>query len=152
MYGNCLHKYGWHDRCVEMYKLVPKRHYHWLLHERLKSMLEILKDFSDMWLKLGLDKCAKVRFKTVKVFKSNNIVLDINISIKNLHQEEVYKYLFKIEMAHIIQKWTKEKKIYYRRVRMVFQSELYIPNRIVAINSCGNTCCYMQIWPCRIYL
>lgn len=51
----------------------------------LKSLLEIVKDFSDdNGIEFGLDKFDKAMFKADKFVKSSNIVPDINIFIRNL--------------------------------------------------------------------
>ena len=44
-------------------------------------------------MEFGLDKCAKATFKRGKLFSTSNIILDINTSIKELDQENTYKYL-----------------------------------------------------------
>ena len=41
----------------------------------------------------GLDKCAKVSFKRGKLTRSLSLELDTDTVIKDLDQEEYYKYL-----------------------------------------------------------
>ncbi|XP_031556859.1 uncharacterized protein LOC116293560 [Actinia tenebrosa] len=91
---------------------------------------DIKKDF-------GLDKCAKATFKRGKLVKSTNIRLDTNTAIKDLDQERFYKYLGVTERDGIEHSTMKEqiRKDYYRRVRLVLNSELNAANIITAINT-----------------
>ena len=59
------------------------------------------------------------------------------MTIKELQQEDSYKYLGINEAEGIQQATMKEKirKEYYRRVRLILKSELNAVNRIAAINS-----------------
>ena len=41
----------------------------------------------------GLDKCAKATFTRGKLKSTSSIVIDIDTRIKELDQEETYKYL-----------------------------------------------------------
>ena len=61
--------------------------------EQQRQILHIVKTFSDdIKMEFDLDKCATVVFRNGKRVKSQNIQLD-GASIKNLEQDEVYKYL-----------------------------------------------------------
>jgi Reverse transcriptase (RNA-dependent DNA polymerase) len=87
--------------------------------EQQRQILHIVKTFSDdIKMEFGLDKCATVVFKNGKRVKSQNIQLD-GASIKNLEQDEVYKYLGVDEgdgMDHHAMR-ARIVKEYYRRVR-----------------------------------
>jgi len=62
--------------------------------DELERLLKTVKDFSDdIGMKFGLDKCAKATFKQGKLVTSDNIKLSIDTVIKQLDQEETYKYL-----------------------------------------------------------
>ena len=106
----------------------------------LHDLLEIVKAFSDdIGMEFGLDKCAKATFKSGKFIKSENVELDINTVIKNLDQEDTYKYLGIHEGDGIHHSAMKEKirKECYRRVRLILESELNSQNKFNAINSIG---------------
>ena len=68
---------------------------------------------------------------------TSSIVLDIDTKIKELDQEETYKYLGLEEGDGIQHGKMKEKirKECYRRVRAVLQSELNTKNKLEAINA-----------------
>ena len=104
----------------------------------LEDLLNIVKDFSDdIGMEFGLDKCATATFKHGKFQKSTNIQLDANTVIRNLDQDEVYKYLGVHEGDGIRHAKMKEqiRKECYRRVRLVLETELNAVNRINAINT-----------------
>ena len=84
-----------------------------------------------------LEKCAKATFKRGKLTKPSDLQIDINTSIRELDQEEAYKYLGINEGDGIQHAAMKEKvrKEYYRRVRLVLKSELNAANRFQAINT-----------------
>ena len=103
-----------------------------------KKLLDTVKTFSDdIKMEFGLDKCAKATFKKGKLTETSSIKLDINTTIKELEQEESYKYLGINEGDGIQHSQMKEKirKEYYRRVRLVLKSELNAANRIQAITT-----------------
>ena len=90
-----------------------------------------------MIIKFGLDKYATAEFKRGKLTKTTSVILDEETAIKELQQEDSYKYLG-INEAEGIQHATMKEKIrkeYYRRVRLILKSELNAVNRIAAINS-----------------
>ena len=68
--------------------------------------------------------------------KTADLELDIDTKIKELSQEDTYKYLGVNEAKSIQNSAMKEKirKEYYRRVRMILKSELNAANRLEAIN------------------
>ena len=76
-------------------------------------------------------------FQKGKLTETSSIKLDINTTIKELEQEESYKYLGINEGDGIQHSQMKEKirKEYYRRVRLVLKSELNAANRIQAITT-----------------
>ena len=52
-----------------------------------------MKKFSDgTGMSFGLDKCAKATFKRGKLTGATSLKYDWNTVIKDLEQEEVYKY------------------------------------------------------------
>ena len=106
--------------------------------KNLKELLEIVKKFSDdIKMEFGLDKCAKATFKEGKLKKTQNIVLAKDTTIKELENEETYKYLGVEESDGIPHAKMKEKirKEYYRRIRLVLNSELNSANKMTAINT-----------------
>ena len=88
-------------------------------------------------MKFGLEKCATAEFKQGKLVTTTSIRLDEETTIKELQQEDSYKYLGINEAEGIQHAKMKEKirKEYYRRVRLILKSELNAVNRIAAINS-----------------
>ena len=99
----------------------------------LEGLLRIVKGFSDdIGMEFGLSKCAKATFKRGKLEKSDHVRLDEETMIKDLEQEEVYKYLGVdasrgIEHAAMKQKLKKE---LVRRTRLILKTELNSKNRI----------------------
>ena len=76
----------------------------------LEGLLRTVKTFSDnIGMTFGLDKCAKATFIRGKLKSTSSIVLDIGKKIKELDQEETYKYLG-IEGGAIQHGKMKEKK------------------------------------------
>ena len=60
----------------------------------LKDLLQTMKKFIDgIVMSFGLDKCAKAAFKRGKLTETTSVELDRNTLIKDLEQEEMYKYL-----------------------------------------------------------
>ena len=104
----------------------------------LEKLLDSAKTFSDeIGMEFGLDKCAKATFKRGKMVKSTNVVLNDNTVIKELDQENTYKYLGVNESNGIQHSTMKEKirKECIRRVRSIMKTELNSKNRITAINA-----------------
>ncbi|XP_078348127.1 uncharacterized protein LOC144633190 isoform X1 [Oculina patagonica] len=102
------------------------------------GLLNIVKTFSDdIKMEFGLDKCAKAAFKGGKLTETFDLQLDTDTCIKELDQENTYKYLGVDESDGIQHAKMKEKvrKEYYRRVRMVLKTELNAANRFEAINT-----------------
>ena len=106
--------------------------------QQQERLLQTVEKFSDdINMKFGLDKCATAEFKRGKLAKTTSIVLDEETTIKELQQEDSYKYLGINEAEGIQHAKMKEKmrREYYRRVRLILKSELNAINRIAAINS-----------------
>ena len=92
-------------------------------HE-LDGLLQTIKKFSDnIGMKFGIEKCAKATFLKRRLEKS--IELDNSTKIKELEQEEVYKYLGVNESNGIQHVTMKEKirKECYRRVRAILKTQ-----------------------------
>ena len=104
----------------------------------IEGLLKIVKGFSDdIGMEFGLDKCATATFRRGRLTKKENITLDDLTVIKDLEQEEVYKYLGVNEgdgIQHASMK-DKLKKEVIRRVRSILKTELNAKNRITAINT-----------------
>jgi len=104
----------------------------------LEKLLDTVKPFSDeIGMKFGLDKCAEATFKRGKMVKSTNVVLNGNTVIKELDQENTYKYLY-VNKSNGIQHSTMKEKLQkecIRRVRSIMKTELNSKNRITAINT-----------------
>ena len=82
----------------------------------LEGLLETVKKFSEeIGMPFGLDKFAKATFKRGKLTGTKSVDLDRNTVIKDLKQEEVYKYLGADE-SNGIQHVRKVRKVCYRRV------------------------------------
>jgi hypothetical protein len=63
-------------------------------NNEFESLLHTVAQFSrDTRMDFGLDKCAKATFTRGKLVSSTNIELNTNTVIKELSQEEFYKYL-----------------------------------------------------------
>ena len=78
--------------------------------KELEGLLRIIKTFSyDVGITFALAKCAKATFIRGKLKSTSSIVLDIDTKIKELDQEETYKYLG-IEEVDGIQHGKKKKK------------------------------------------
>ena len=104
----------------------------------IEEMLQLVKNFSDdIGMTFGLNKYAKAPFKIVKLTRSASLELDRATVIKNLNQEEFYKYLG-VNQNDGIQHSQMEEKIRkdcYRRARAILKTELNSANRIEAINT-----------------
>jgi predicted RNA-binding protein with RPS1 domain len=106
--------------------------------QQLQGALHVVKKFSDdIEMKFGLSKCAKATLKGGKLIKKENIEIDVATTIKDLQQDNTYKYLGVDESEGIQHSKMKEKirKEYYRRTKLVLKSELSAKNKIDSINS-----------------
>ena len=105
---------------------------------KLDGLSKIMKTFSDnIGMTFGLEKCVKVTFIRGKLKYTSSIVLDTDTKIKELDQEETYKYSGIEEGDGIQHEKMKQKmrKECQRRVRGVPQSELNAKNELEAINT-----------------
>ena len=76
----------------------------------LEKLLDTVKTFSyEIGMEFCLDKCTKATFKCGKMVKSTNVVLNDNTVIKELDQENTYKYLGVNESNDIKHSTMKEK-------------------------------------------
>ena len=102
------------------------------------GQLKLVKQFNDdIGMTFGLEKCAKASFKRGKLVSTGNIEISDDTAIQELNQEEVYKYLGVDKSDGIQHSKMKEKirKEYYRRVKLIFTTELNGRNKMEAINS-----------------
>ena len=101
---------------------------------KLDGLLKTVKTFSDdIGITFGPDKCAKARFISRKLKYTSSIVIDTDTKIKELDQEETYKYLG-IEEGDGIQHGKMKEKI-RKECYSVLQSELNAKNKLKAINT-----------------
>ena len=104
-----------------------------------KRLLDTVKTFSDdIKMEFGLDKCAEATFNKGKLTETSSIKVDINTTIKELEQQESYKYLYinegdGIQYSHMKEKIRKE---YYRIVRVVLKVNSM---QLIAFKQLGNT-------------
>uniref|UniRef100_H2ZUK9 Reverse transcriptase domain-containing protein n=1 Tax=Latimeria chalumnae TaxID=7897 RepID=H2ZUK9_LATCH len=106
---------------------------------QLHGELMVVHQFSqDVGMEFGVDKCVKTTLQHGKFTFTENIELSKDVTIKELDQEGVYKYLEVDESDSIQHAKMKEKikKEYCRRVRLVLRSEpradiyeLYLPRQ-----------------------
>ena len=77
-----------------------------------------------------MNKCAKATFKRGRPTETTNMELDADTCIRDLEQEGTFKYLGVIEGDGIQHATMKEKvrKIYYRRTRLILNSQLNSAN------------------------
>ena len=106
--------------------------------KELDGLLRTVNKFSDdIGMEFGLDKCAKATFIRGRLTSMSEIKLNEDTSIKELYQEETYKYLGIDEGDRIQPVKMKEKirKECYRRVRAILYTELNAKNKLEAINT-----------------
>lgn len=114
----------------------------------LKGLLNIVKYFSDdICMSFGLDKCAKVTFKKGRILEAPLIDLDFATKIRELEHDEAYKYLGISEGDGIQHSQMKEKvrKEYYRRVRLVLNTELNSKKQNISHKHLGCPCGAIQL-------
>ena len=105
--------------------------------KELCQLLKVVQNFSeDVKMKLGLDKCAKCTIKAGKKRTSENMQLDESSEIRELNEEEHYKYLGIDENECLQHAKMRDKvsKEYVRRVRKICKTQLINKNKITAIN------------------
>ena len=88
-------------------------------------------------MEFGLEKCAKATFKRGRLTETSDLQLATDTCIRELDQEEVYKYLGINEGDRIQHAAMKDKvrKEYHRGVKLVLKSELSAAIRFEAINT-----------------
>ena len=63
-------------------------------NKELEGLLSTVKQFSDdVGMKFKLDKCANVTFRKRKLTRTTAVELDIDTAIRELYQDETYKYV-----------------------------------------------------------
>ena len=107
-------------------------------NKELHGLLCTVKKFSDdIGMKFGLDKCAKPTFIRGRLTSTSGIKLNEDTTIRQLDQEETYKYLG-IDKGDGIQHAKMNEKIRkecYRRVRAILHTELNEKNKLEVINT-----------------
>jgi len=85
----------------------------------------------EMGLQFGLDKCATISILRGKVQDSPDIHVTQDAVIKNLRNEESYKYLGILELQETLQERTKKSTLaeYTDRVAAVLDSQLCAKKR-----------------------
>ncbi|KAL1447369.1 hypothetical protein WDU94_013907 [Cyamophila willieti] len=106
----------------------------------LNSSIDIVKSMaSDIGMSFGYDKCAKIIIKRgiVTMVDSQDQIQESEEMIKNLEQDEYYKYLGMAENSRLQTQQIKDKikSEYLRRLRLILNTELSGRNKVEAINS-----------------
>jgi hypothetical protein len=98
-------------------------------------------------MEFGLEKCAKIAFKSGKLVHLQSLVIDINREIQELEQGEMYKYVGIEESEGMQHQQTKGrlKQEYSRRLRMILKCELNARNKLTAIGALA-VCVEIQCW------
>ena len=103
----------------------------------LSQLLQVVHTFSkDIGMKFGIDKCAKCSLRSGIKVSTENIRLDQETEIRDLEEQEIYKYLG-IEENDAIQHAKMRDKIskeYLHRLRKICKTQLTNKNKITAIN------------------
>ena len=102
-----------------------------------KQQLDIVTSFSkDIGMQFGLEKCAYVYIERGKRKQLWENITVNNIAIKELKQDDIYKYLGQDEAVTYNGPLNKERVSteYLRRVRKVWNSQLNAPNKTTAQN------------------
>ncbi|KAF2902350.1 hypothetical protein ILUMI_03841 [Ignelater luminosus] len=116
--------------CMDDLKIFGKN------EQELRKEMSVIQTYStDISMEMGLEKCAKVKFKTGKRVKSEAIEVGDSDLIKEQGENETYKYLgtnetWGIDEIHVKDRLRRE---YIRRVRKVLKSELNSRNKMLAI-------------------
>ncbi|EEB19129.1 reverse transcriptase, putative [Pediculus humanus corporis] len=106
--------------------------------EELNKMLRTVQTFSsDINMKFGLEKCARINIVRGKLKQKQNIEDSEEELIKELDPGSSYKYLGIEENFGIANKEIKPrlKKEYFKRLRLILQSELNGRNKITAVGT-----------------
>ena len=107
--------------------------------QSLKKMATLIENFStDIGMELGLSKCKVINLVGGRYAMLGDIVLESGGVIKELNEDETYKYLGVQELDGIKHQLMKEKtlKDAKSKLRKLLETELNGKNLIVAINEC----------------
>ena len=102
------------------------------------QQLDIITTFSkDIGMSFGSDKCAYMYVHNGKRKVRGETIQMNGLELRELEMEESYKYLGQDEDISYQGTLNKERvtKEYYRRVRKIWQSELYSRNKVMAHNT-----------------
>ncbi|KAL1449546.1 hypothetical protein WDU94_002041 [Cyamophila willieti] len=105
--------------------------------EDMNKTLKVVEDVcTDIGMKLGYDKCARIVMKKVKLVSATNTENNQSL-IKHLEADQSYKYLGFLENCQLQQSEIKQKikDEYFRRLRLILRFELHGKNKIDAANS-----------------
>ena len=86
-------------------------------------------------MKFGTDKCANLYIENGKRKALGDIIIN-GLHLEELEEGYTYKYLGRDEAVGFASPLNKEKvtKEYYRRVRKIWESDLYAKHKIMAHN------------------
>ena len=102
-------------------------------------MCDIIEEFTcDIGMEMGLSKCGVIHMQKGKYAKLGDVTLKSGGVIKELGNEEVYKYLGIEELVGISHDKVKEKvwKKAKAKLRKLLETELSSKNLFMAINEC----------------
>ena len=105
---------------------------------QIKYLLDIVTTFSkDIGMAFGEDKCGYIYVERGKRKSQGQDIVINGVTIKELEEEECYKYLGIDEDIEYNRKINKERvlKKYYRRVRTIWKSQLNERNKTIAHNT-----------------
>ena len=103
----------------------------------LSQLLSVVNIFTkDIRMELGLDKCAKCSLRAGRKISTENIQLEEEVHIRDLEEQETYKYLGIEENESLQHAKMRERisKEYLRRVKKICKTQLNNKNKITAIN------------------
>ncbi|KAF2891466.1 hypothetical protein ILUMI_14707, partial [Ignelater luminosus] len=104
--------------------------------QELRKEVKVIQTYStDIGTEMGLEKCAKVTFKRGERVKSEGIEVGDSDLIKELGENETYKYLGMNESRGIDETQVKDRlrREYIMRVRKVLKSELNSRDKMLVI-------------------
>ena len=103
-----------------------------------KQQLDIVTNYSkDIGMTFGVDKCAYINIEHGKRKSLGRDIYMNGVRIKELEEEETYKYLGLHESVNFCNSMNKSNAIkeYNRRLRKIWSSELNAYNKVVATNT-----------------
>ena len=106
--------------------------------KEIESLLHTVRIFStDINMEFGIEKCARVGLKRGKIVIKEGLKLANGKEIRNLNENEQYKYLGVLEKEDIYHQNVKSnvQSEYKRRLKLVLKSKLTGRNKISAINT-----------------